>query len=348
MFVSKILCCFLLAVCLRGVSGFSFRNSSTKAIFHNPIRDDAWPDPHCYLHTDGFYYMPRSEDNGIALYKSATLSQWRDAQRAFVYQAPPGLMSLWAPEIHYVRGNFYMYFALDNGDNANHRMYVIRSQSATNPMGSWTFEKRMNVPGEDYWAIDGTVMQYNNGAGIIQLYFIWSGWPQIDSQMPQNLYIAPMSDPETISGPRVLINEPTLPWQTIGGPLLEGPQLLFNAGRTFVIYSCSGSWTADYQLGFMGIDGGSDPLNPANWWRHDQPVFWRNDAEGVYGVGHASMTTSKDGTEPWIVYHAMEDPNAGWDGRTARIQKFGWNLDNSPAFPRPLGFGVPLETPSGE
>jgi GH43 family beta-xylosidase len=261
-----------------------------------------------------------------------------------VLSAPAGLMSLWAPEIFYLRGNWYMYYALDDGDNANHRMYVSRALDANNPMGAWTQARRMVVPGDDFWAIDGTVMEYQNG----QLYFIWSGWPTINAGFPQNLYIAPMSDPETISGPRVLINFPSYPWQQHGADLLEGPQILHNAGRTFVIYSCSGSWTPDYQLGFMGIDGGADPLEITNWWRHDRPVFWRNDAEGVYGVGHASFTTSKDRTEPWIVYHAMADPNAGWEGRTARIQKFGWNPDNSPAFPRPLGFEALLETPSGE
>lgn len=146
----------------------------------------------------------------------------------------------------------------------------------------------MSMPGDDFWAIDGTVLEYGNG----RLYFIWSGWPTIDAGFPQNLYIAPMSDPETISGPRVLINWPSYPWQQHGASLLEGPQILVNAGRTFVVYSASGSWTADYQLGFMGIDNMADPLISTNWWRYDQPVFWRNDAEGVYGVGHASFTRS--------------------------------------------------------
>lgn len=233
----------------------------------------------------------------------------------------------------------------------------------------YKLKSRLSVPGDDFWAIDGTVLEYGNG----RLYFIWSGWPTIDAGFPQNLYIAPMSDPETISGPRVLINEPVLPWQQQGAALLEGPQILHNAGRVFVVYSCSGSWTADYKLGFMGIDNLADPLNRLNWWRYDQPVFERNDEEGVYGVGHASFTTSKgefymrkrrvdryfivltmvivifsDGTEPWIVYHAMSHPDGGWENRTARVQKFMWNPDNSPWFPRPLGLEAILETPSGE
>ena len=61
----------------------------------------------------------------------------------------------------------------------------------------------------DRWAIDGTVLEADNGA----LYFIWSGWPgSVDGL--QNLYIAPMSNPWTISGPRVLLSTPQLSWES--------------------------------------------------------------------------------------------------------------------------------------
>lgn len=53
-----------------------------------------------------------------------------------------------------------------------------------------------------------------------------------------------------------------------------------------------------------------------------------------------------DGKEPWIVYHAMAEPNANWLGRTARAQKFSWNPDNSPNFGRPRGFNISLDSPS--
>jgi GH43 family beta-xylosidase len=255
-------------------------------------------------------------------------------------------MSLWAPELHKVDGFWYIYVAMDDGDNANHRMYAIKCLNPDDPLGgSWTGAVRMRTPTEDFWAIDGTVLQYGNG----QLYFIWSGWPTIDAGFPQNLYIAPMSDPMTISGPRVLIREPKSPWETIGAALLEGPQILENNGRTFVVFSASGSWTADYCLGIMGIDDLKDPLVPSNWWNDvDRCVFWRNDEQSVFATGHASFTVSPDGTEPWIMYHAMQAADGGWTNRTSRTERFSWNPDGSPSFPRPNGFSVPLETPSGQ
>jgi GH43 family beta-xylosidase len=110
-----------------------------------------------------------------------------------------------------------------------------------------------------------------------------------------------MSDPTTISGPRVLIREPKSSWETIAAPILEGPQILQNNGRTFVVFSASGSWTADYCLGMMGIDELKDPLVPSNWWNDvDRCVFWRNDEQNVYGTGHASFTTSP-GQAPYVL-----------------------------------------------
>ena len=85
-------------------------------------------------------------------------------------------------------------------------MYVLKSID-NDPMGNWPTEaKRMyTTDAVDYWAIDGHPFEING-----QLYFIWSGWPGINVGRPQNLYIAPMSDPETISGQRVFLREVTM------------------------------------------------------------------------------------------------------------------------------------------
>lgn len=68
-------------------------------------------------------------------------------------------------------------------------------------------------PTEDYYAIDGTILQYGNG----NLYFLWSGCKEygMDPTFPQNLYIAPMSNLLTISGRRVLIREPKSAWEMV-------------------------------------------------------------------------------------------------------------------------------------
>ena len=60
-----------------------------------------------------------------------------------------------------------------------------------------------------------------------------------------------------------------------------------------------------------------------------------------------SFTTSPDGAEDWIVYHAKASETPGWD-RVIHMQPFRWNPDGSPDFGTPAAPGEALATPSGE
>ena len=92
---------------------------------------------------------------------------------------------------------------------------------------------------------------------------------------------------------------------------------------------------------------GDDPMNPEDWYKNNERcVFYQDRLTGAYGVGHASFTKSPDGKEDWIVYHGMRDPTNGWSARTIRTQRFTWNEDGTPDFPRP-GYG-PYAVPSGQ
>jgi GH43 family beta-xylosidase len=128
----------------------------------------------------------------------------------------------------------------------------------------------------------------------------------------------------------------------------EGPQQLTNpkTGQEFIIYSAARSDNRNYCLGQLELVG-EDPMNPQDWKKNNEGcVFYQNPMEEAYGVGHASFTTSPDGTEDWVVYHGMRNYMSGWGQRTVRTQKFTWNEDGSPKFPRP-GYG-PYEVPSGQ
>jgi GH43 family beta-xylosidase len=67
----------------------------------------------------------------------------------------------------------------------------------------------------------------------------------------------------------------------------------------------------------------------------------------VYGVGHASFTTSPDGTEWWVVYHSKVSTAPGWD-RDIRMQKISWGGDGAPLFGEPTPTGQKVTRPAGE
>jgi GH43 family beta-xylosidase len=203
-------------------------------------------------------------------------------------------------------------------------MWVLEAESS-DPLGAYRCRGCLPTQG---WAIDGTPLQLADG----RMFFVWSGWPGKRNGQ-QNLYIAPMSNPWTLSGKRVLIAEPTLDWERVAMPICEGPQVLENNGRIFIVYSASGSWTEDYCLGLLTNTDG-DVLNPASWQKRETPVFQKT--EQVWGIGHCSFVKSPCRTQDYIVYHAKSSRAPGWADRDVHAKTFAWNTDGLPDFGLPV------------
>ena len=332
--------------------------STCPATFTNPIAPGADP---WVVRRDGFYYLIESRDNGIYVYKSDTLtSPKRNGVKVW---NPPSAgwntSDIWAPELHYVDGKWYIYYAAGNpgpsGTDAaftDQRAGVLEA-TTDNPQGSYV-DKGMLYTGDDIagktnpvWAIDLTVHRING-----ELYAVWSGWlsNQPTHVTPQHTYIAKMSNPYTISTARVKISSPDQSWEI--GPQLnlqEGQEFLVNGTNTFIVYSTRESFLPDYRLGFLKLSApDADPLLPASWIKSPGPVFTGLPSGGVYGVGHASFTTSPDGGQNWIVYHAKSLNSPGWDDRQIRMQRFTWNTDGTPNFGSPAPNGQPVLVPSGQ
>lgn len=317
-------------------------------VFYNPI---LYPgaDPSLVFH-EGYYYYVMSENiatgSSISIRKAANLTDLGSAEAIQIWRAPnnePYSKNVWAPELHFIDGEWYIYVAADDGVNANHRTYALQADS-DDPQGTWTFKGKVADPHNDKWSIDATVFKHEG-----QLYTVWSGWPGDVGDFPQNLYIAPMSDPLTISGPRQLISTPELIWETSVAAINEGPEVLVHDGQLSIVYAANASWTPSYNLGLL-VHNGGDVLDPASWVKNPEPVFAGYDDKrgSVFGPGHAGFTTSPDGAQDWIVYHANATADGGWAKRDVRTQMFTWNDDGTPNFGHPIPASLPLDVPSGQ
>jgi GH43 family beta-xylosidase len=334
----------LVALRLSLISALLLSGTSSAQTFYNPIVS-AGQDPSIVQH-DGYYYLVQSinSDTAIAVTRSRTLTGLASGTKVTVWNRPsttgPLCCEVWAPEILFLNGRFYIYFAADDGNNANHRMYVLES-TGQDPQGSYTLRGKIAAP-TDRWAIDGTVLQQGSS-----LYFLWSGW-EGTTNIQQNIYIAPMSNPYTISGERVSISAPLGTWERIGGPpyINEGPQILQRNGKIFIVYSASGSWTDDYCLGMLTASSTANLLLPSSWTKSNGCVFSKTAT--AYGPGHNTFVTSADGTQDWMVFHANQVSGSGWAGRSLRAQRFSWNADGSPSFGTPAATSTALTLPSGE
>lgn len=316
--------------------------------FTNPIMDGADP---WVIKKDGFYYFCESRDGGIYVSKSKKLTEPQNWKR--VWKQPDegwNSSNLWAPELHYLRGHWYIYYAAGKtGPPFTEQRAGVLQGSSQDPQEAF-IDKGQLYTGDsieehsnNIWAIDMTPLKLNG-----RLYAVWSGWKQNrdDDSTPQHLYIARMENPWTIGSNRVKISSPVKSWET-GGPLdlNEGPEVLKNGKDVFIIYSTRESWLRYYRLGQLRLkNADADPMDPANWAKKG-PVF--RGREDIYGVGHASFTTSPDGSENWIVYHSKKSPESGWN-RDVRVQPFRWKEDGSPEFGKPVQTGVLLPVPDGQ
>lgn len=293
----------------------------------NPVHDGGG-DPWIIRDGDAYYYCYSGGD-GVCVNQISGLDNITQEGGKKVYTAPAGTMysrEYWAPELHKIGDEWYIYVAADDGDNYNHRMYVLRCRG-DKPTDEFEMVGKI-TDSTDKWAIDGTVLQYKD-----ELYFIWSGW-EGDENVAQNLYIAHMSNPWTIDSERVLLSEPEFTWEKLGGrpTINEGPATVVKDDTAHIIYSGSGSWSDHYCLGKLTFRGG-DILDPECWEKSEESVFQKTDK--VFGPGHCSFTTAEDGST-WIVYHANLVSGSGWSGRSIWTQPVAWDGDE-------LILGEPVE-----
>ncbi len=286
------------------------------------------------------YYYCQSRADGVCVTAATNLEDIGRGNLKRVWHPQEGLpysREIWAPELHFLRGKWYIYVAADDGNNDHHRMYVLEGTSM-DPTRPFVLKSKLATP-MSRWAIDGTVLEMPDG----RLYFIWSGWEGPDN-VAQNLYIAPMSNPWTISGKRVCIARPEYAWEKHGLSINEGPETLWHGKRLFIIFSASAMWMDEYCLGELTWSGG-DVLDAKSWEKSPSPVF--SSSTNIFGPGHCSFVKSPDGTQDWIVYHAHTHRGSG-AVRDVHIQPFSWRADGSPDFGVPIADGIPLSRPAGE
>ncbi len=317
-------------------------------MFTNPVWDGA--DPWMTKNGNDYIYC-FSANNSIIVSKSKKMTQKGELKN--IWQAPAtgwNRSCVWAPEIHFIQGRWYVYYAA--GESGPPFIYqrtgVLRSKtddvfSDYEDMGVLYTGDNSADSSSNVWAIDMTILEHEG-----KLYAIWSGWIKQESTdaTAQHLYISEMENPWTMKGNRVKLSSPVESWET-GGPLdlNEGPEILKNGEKVFVIYSCRESWLVEYRQGMLQlINPDGDLLDPSNW-KKTGPVFQGN--EKVFGVGHCSFVKSPDDTEDWIIFHSKKSITPGWE-RDVRMQSFTWNNDGTPNFGSAIPAGQKLNLPSGE
>lgn len=277
----------------------------------------------------------------------------------------PNANDIWAPELKFLNGQWFIYYAADDGNNRHHRVFVLSSNDAN---GQWcpaaTGDPNGNgqLIGINQWAIDPDVFTATDGS----LYIVFSCEDPITAH--QSICIQQMSDPLHTVGPAVEISMPTQPWEERKLPIEEGPSGYTRNGVNYILFSASASFAYDgYAEGLLSNslppqpNGEGNPLlNPGSWIKQG-PIF--DGHHDSFGTGSTRFIPSPDGTETWMVYQGVDcygcEDDPAWNARSIRMQKMYWSEDGFPVLGYPAdvidtggsgdtGSQVSLPVPSGD
>lgn len=297
-------------------------------------------DPYVYHHTDGKYYFTASvpEYDRIALRCSDTLEGLAEAEEVTIWKKhEDGPMSkhIWAPELHYLFGKWYLYFAGGERDAVwNIRPYVLECQGEDPMKDLWVEKGKMIRAKEDEFSfeafsLDATVFEHRG-----EYYYIWAEKVGVGRQI-SNLYIAKMENGYTLSTVQVLLTTPDYDWERVGFWVNEGPAVIKHDDKIFLTYSASETGTA-YCMGMLTASEDADLLDPRSWKKERYPVLKSCEEKQIYGPGHNSFTTDETGRDI-MVYHARTETEIVGDplynpNRHAMIMPLQWDKEGRPVF----------------
>lgn len=310
--------------------------------YNNPIVIER-ADPWVYKHNDGYYYFTGSVPGyqSIEVRRSKTLNGLQNGEIKTVWKAHnEGIQSelIWAPEIHYIRGKWYIYYAASNhaeirDRDFHHRMFVLECDSENPLEGEW-IEKGEIKTHQKSFAIDGTAFELND-----KLYYVWCQLePAITNN--SNLYISEMENPWTLKGKILLLSVPEYDWECEGFKVNEGPAAIVKDDKVIITYSASAT-DHTYKMGMLWADINDDLLDGFSWHKSPDPVFQSSEKNQQFGPGHNSFTRDETDTYDLLVYHArptkvnMGDPLNN-PNRHARVQVFDWDENGLPVFGEPV------------
>lgn len=299
-------------------------------------------DPHVSLQPDGYYYMMATVPayDRLELRRARTLAGLSNAKAVTIWlphKTGPMATPVWAPELHRVRGRWYVYFAAgEAGQPWDHiRNYALENRAANPLEGAW--RERGQIAGKwDSFSLDPTSFAVR---GV--RYFVWT---QVEpGRNGSNIMIARMVGPTRLGAVQSIIARPEHDWEKQTFWVNEAPSVLIRAGKVFMTFSASAT-DAKYCVGLLHADIDADLLDPASWTKLPHPVLKSDTVAGQYGPGHNSFTTTKDGKADIIVYHArsyekIEGGSLANPDRATRAQAVRWSADGMPILGPPVPDG---------
>ncbi len=314
--------------------------SENRELKYNTVWIAQRADPYVLKDASGSYYFTASVPayDSIVLRKSETLAGLAEAEETVIWrkhESGPMSKHVWAPELHYLFGKWYVYFAAGEADNIwKIRPYVLECQGQDPMKDEWVELGKMQRAGEDEFSfeafsLDATIFE-NKG----KYFYVWAEKTGVGRQI-SNLYIAEMESANKLKTVQVLLTTPDYDWERHGFWVNEGPAVIKRNGKIFITYSASDTGI-NYCMGMMSVSEDADLLDPRVWKKERYPVLQTDYEKGIYGPGHNSFTVDEEGNDI-VVFHARTETEIVGDplynpNRHAMLMKLEWDEDGNPVF----------------
>ena len=273
---------------------------------------------------------------GISVFSSPDMKHWKK-QRAVFDKAPtwavkaiPGFRGhIWAPDISYHQGQYYLYYSVSAfGKNTS---CIGVATNKTLDTGSkdfkWVDHGKViqSVPGRDMWnAIDPNLMVDENNTPWLVFGSFWNGMKLVKMDSTLTAVAQPEEWYTVASRPR----DRVLPDSVAGDAAIEAP-FLYKHGRYYYLfvsfdYCCRGE-KSTYKM----VVGRSEKIKGPYVDRDGVPLNLGGGStllegdKNWYGVGHNAVATFQ-GTD-YLVFHAYDGNDKGRS--KLRIEKLGWRND---------------------
>lgn len=294
------------------------------------------PDPQMTVYK-GTYYFISTDENGqsrIYIRKSDTLEGIADSSESLILSGSSWTdlftACLWAPELHVIGDDLYLFFSGSASNWKGVRSYVAKLKDGGDPTVAADWEKPVLVQdqdGNDLYPLESGItldMTYFEVGG--QSYVVWAQRQFSPVDTGSWLYIATVDkeQPWKLTSDRTCISKPDFGWDNNTSFVDEGPYAIITEDRLMLTFSGSGV-DGTYCIGILEADPSSNLLESAAWTKGNYPILSAASVPGQDGPGHNSYVYGEDGNL-YNVYHAK------WNGgtRSASIRRVHFDVDGDP------------------
>jgi arabinan endo-1,5-alpha-L-arabinosidase len=285
---------------------------------------------------------------GIAVWSSKDLKTWRKEAPVFA-KAPqwavdtiPGFRGhIWAPDISYHNGQYYLYYSVSAFGKNTSAIGVATNKSldSSSKDFGWVDHGRViqSYPGKTNWnAIDPNIITDEKGTSYMVFGSFWDGLKMVKLTKDLLKPAEPMEKIPTVasrkkaasdSNPPAVDNNPA----DAGGNAIEAP-FIFKKGPYYyffasIDYCCKGE-KSTYKMivGRSGkVEGPYVDKEGAELRRGGGSVLLQGDKEW-HGVGHNGICAA-DGRE-YILYHGYDAADKGRS--KLQVQELKWDKNGWP------------------